>query len=215
MEQPPFPNPPPEASLTALNPSIIYTPTHFQPSTNSRDAGASPSTSDGTDPEHTSPTLQPGRLLPAASTKAHGPSAEPVETGHSPHLDYLRGPYPQRTQRPPHLQRPASSLRQRPYSQKGQRAGPTSAPSSAVFVTDERPAVPDDAEKYNFATYSDQTTLVMGVLVHLDALARQCEEMRTFIRTGFGDGNEVSNGAWSRIERCVLDLHSLRREPRT
>lgn len=90
------------------------------------------------------------------------------------------------------------------------RPGPTSAPSSAVLAdSNEGPAI-QDVEKYSFTTYQDQTTLVMGILVHLDALARQCEDMRTFIKTGFGDGNEDCNDGRSRIERCVLDTSSRR-----
>lgn len=201
MERLPSSNASPDAPLTAIDPSLIYALTHTHPSTTSSDAGTPLPLPNIAKPEHTSSTPQPDRLSPAASTRANSPAAELVGSEHSPRPPYQRHPYPQQAQRPAHLQRPSSSLRHRPYSQKGRRPGPTSAPSSAVSLTDERPAIQDDAEKYSFTTYQDQTTLVLGILVHLDALARQCEDMRTFIKTGFGDGNEDCNAARSRIEK--------------
>lgn len=202
MERSSFPDPDP--SVTVIDPSLIYTPTHTYTSNTSSDAGTSPPAPDLARCEHTSPTPNPDHPSPASSRAQSQPS-ELAESWKSPRpQDHSRNSHPRHAQRPPHLQRPSSSLRQRPYTPRPRRPGPTSAPSSTVPTDPDESSTIPDVETYTFKTYQDQTTLVMGVLVHLDALARQCEDMKTFIKTGFGDGNEDMNDGRSRIERCAL-----------
>lgn len=200
----------PDPSVTVIDPSLIYTPAHTHPSNTSSTAGTSPPAPAVAQSELTSPPPTLDHTSPASS-EAHIQPSELAESWRSPRLqEYARNPYARHAQRPPHLQRPSSSLRQRPYTPRVRRPGPTSAPSSALFTDSNESPTSQDAEKYSFTTYQDQTTLVMGILVHLDALTRQCEDMRTFIKTGFGDGNEDCNDGRSRIERCVLHTSSRR-----
>jgi hypothetical protein len=49
----------------------------------------------------------------------------------------------------------------------------------------------------------------MGILTHLDVLAKECENMRTFIETGFGDGHEYAGEQRSKIERSVVPAPSV------
>jgi hypothetical protein len=68
---------------------------------------------------------------------------------------------------------------------------PTSAPSSASQIWNQgatQPQVPDQ-----FLSYQDQTSLVIGLLSHLDRLTTECEDMRAFIRLGY-IAQEVRDG---------------------
>lgn len=206
MERSSFPHP--DSSLTVIDPSLIYSRTPTYAGKTSSDAGTSSPAPDVAPDvarsEHRSPTPNPDQPSPMSSRSQSQPR-ELTDSWKFPRpQDLSRNPYPRHAQRPPHVQRPSSSLRQRPYTPRARRPGPTSTPASAVLTDRNRnPAIQNDAEKYIFTTYQDQTTLVMGVLVHLDALARQCEDMRTFIKTGFGSGNGDPNDGRSRVERCV------------
>ena len=200
MEQSPFPD------NLAIDPSFSYTLPHAHPSTNSSDAGTSSTAQEVSQSEHTSPASKVDHPLPA-STRASSPSTEVVKSRHSPYAHHHpRLPDPEHGQRPPRVQRPSSSFRQRPYTHKARRPGPTSAPSSVVLMDADESPVMQDAEKYIFTAYQDQTTLVMGILLHLDALTRQCEEMRNFVKTGFSDGNDYPSEMRTRAERCVTYL---------
>jgi len=199
MERSPLSDPDPP--LTVIDPSLIYTPTHTYASNASSDAGTSSPTPDVARSEHRYPTPNPE----PASSRTQSQARDLGKSQRSPRpQDPPRSPYSGHVQRSPHLQRPSSSLRQRPYTPRARRPGPTSAPVSAVVPDpDGSLAIQEDTEKYIFTTYQDQTTLVIGVLVHLDALARQCEDMRTFSKTGFGSGHEDPSNGRSRVERCV------------
>jgi hypothetical protein len=59
---------------------------------------------------------------------------------------------------------------------------PTSAP-----ITPSQPLTPNPTQQRQFLAHHDQTTLVMGLLSHLDRLTKECEEMRAFIRLGYSD----------------------------
>jgi hypothetical protein len=44
--------------------------------------------------------------------------------------------------------------------------------------------------------YQDQTTMTIGVLNHLERLIEQCQQMKTFVQTGFNRGGETAK--WMR-----------------
>lgn len=208
--QSPFPGQDSEPSLIAIDPSLIYSPTYTTPSTSSSGAAnKSPPAQDIGQSAHTSPAV-PLNQLSSAPSEAHSLRTELLTS--QPSLspqNHPSHPYAQHAQRPPRPPRPSTSLRQRPYSHKARRPGPTSAPSSAVRA-DGSAITEAETEQYIFNAYQDQTTLVQGILVHLDALTRQCEDMRTFIRTGFGEGYEFTNDVRNRVERWVIQSFSRR-----
>ncbi|KAI9873909.1 MAG: hypothetical protein M1830_010413 [Pleopsidium flavum] len=51
----------------------------------------------------------------------------------------------------------------------------------------------------------------MGILTHLDVLAKECENMRTFIKTGFGEGNDYATEGRMEIEKTRLELRNWNR----
>ena len=59
-----------------------------------------------------------------------------------------------------------------------QRRPPTSAPHL------------NTEEQWQFMLHQDQTTMTIGVLNHLDRLIEHCQQMKSFVRTGFGEGGE-------------------------
>ncbi len=42
---------------------------------------------------------------------------------------------------------------------------------------------------WQFLEHRDQTTLVMGVQAYLERVTRACEELRWFVRSGYGESD--------------------------
>jgi hypothetical protein len=56
---------------------------------------------------------------------------------------------------------------------------------------------------WEFLEHRDQTTLVMGVQAYLERIMRGCEELRRFVRSGYGE----SDGSFGREVERYVDCH--------
>ncbi|KAH0536845.1 hypothetical protein FGG08_006307 [Glutinoglossum americanum] len=70
-----------------------------------------------------------------------------------------------------------------------------------------------DPDLYKFSTYQDQTTLVLGVLSHIDRLSAEINEMKTFISLGFNTQEDGTGAVGLRrhVEESRLQLRAQNR----
>ncbi len=186
---------PPEKILTAIDRTLIHAP-----DTSSLDATISYPQASRAQSVDTSATVQLDELMSDSDTQAHSQSVEQSTSGQFGQSGNARNPYSPHDRRFTRLQKQSALLRQEPYRRhKARRPGPTSAPCSST--EEDKRSASHAVEKCLFSSFQDQTTVVMGMLMHVDTLTKQCEDMRTFIRMGFDDGEEFPSEERSRVEQ--------------
>jgi len=99
--------------------------------------------------------------------------SEPPEQPHSTH------PYPAALQ---NRQARNNGYLHHPYNRPS--PSPTSGPPASV-----REAYRSQSTSHLYNLHHDETTLALGIQTYLDQLIGVCNEMRTFVSRGFGEGD--------------------------
>ncbi|KAH0548243.1 hypothetical protein GP486_008048 [Trichoglossum hirsutum] len=151
-------------------------------------------------PRQPSPAFSRAKLLPGWSVSPHMLSEWQLPSSH--------GPSPLRGQQQPQQQQPQQQQQQQQQEQhhhdKPQKQPPlssTSAVSETPHAWDPIIIQPQPMYQYQFLTYQDQTTLVIGLLGYVERLMKECEEMRAFIHMGYNA--QESDGARFNVEGYV------------
>ncbi|KAI9785359.1 MAG: hypothetical protein M1839_000377 [Geoglossum umbratile] len=121
-------------------------------------------------------------------------------------------PPPQTAPRPPyspaHRNNSPSRLRSHQYLHHSSIPQKRPLPPTSAPTTPPQSLTPGPTQQqYQFLAHQDQTTLVIGLLSHLDRLTKECEEMKAFIRLGYSD-DDVAVGLRRQVEGSRLHLRN-------
>ncbi|KAI9765731.1 MAG: hypothetical protein M1840_007164 [Geoglossum simile] len=178
---------PPEAPASSIDPSQLLTNNDLHVSHATYRSHSEPASPNTIRHRPHSPTTSPSmqnQELPPSGTIYHSPQQQ-LQRSFSPTNPPLQTT-PRNSYLSAHGESPPNRLRSHQYPHHSGIPQKRPLPPTSAPTTPPQPLTPNPTQ-YQFLAYQDQTTLVMGLLSHLDRLTKECEEMRAFIRLGYSD----------------------------